>query len=194
MLVNGSEVGQVHDRAHTVGQAGLAVSGWDRAQFDDVAVTPTGPAPRFVPQADLSATATTAHTANYRGYTFDASRAVDDRPETYWHSEFQPHAPLPQSVTLDLGSQRPVDGLSYQPRLDGSNGMITAYDVSVSDDGSTYTPVASGDWAATTATKFASWPAHSARYVRLTAAAGVGGFPSAAEIRVAQPPVPLPPS
>ncbi|MBO0826140.1 MAG: discoidin domain-containing protein [Streptosporangiales bacterium] len=194
VLVDGAQVGEVRDRAHTAGQAGLAVSGWDRAQFDDVAVTPSGPTPQFVPQADVSATATTAHTANYRGYTFDASRAVDDRPETYWHSEFQPHAPLPQSITLDLGGQRSVNGLSYQPRLDGSNGMMTAYDVSVSDDGSTYTPVASGNWAATTSTKFASWPERSARYVRLTATAGVGGFASAAEIRVAQPPTSLPPS
>lgn len=186
VLVDGHRAGHVRDHAHTVGQAGLAVSGWDRAQFDDVAVTPTGPAPHFVPQSQITATATTAHTANYRGYTFGAARAVDDRPETYWHSEFQPHAPLPQSITLDLGRRRTVGGLAYRPRPEGSNGMITAYDVYTSDDGTTFTKVTSGTWPATTATKLATWPALSTRYVRLQATEGVGGFASAAEIRVTE--------
>src|SRR5262249_24985360 len=131
--------------------------------------------------APASATATTAHDG------YPASAAIDGRQATIWHDEFSPQAPLPQSVTIDLGQVRTVDGLTYQPRLDaGTTGTITAYQVLVSTAGSAFPPVGDGHWADDRALKALAFTPAQARYVRLTATAGDGGYASAAEIQVRQ--------
>ncbi|HEY6737450.1 MAG TPA: discoidin domain-containing protein, partial [Actinopolymorphaceae bacterium] len=72
------------------------------------------------------------------------------------------------------------------PRQDGTrNGIVTEYEISVSVDGETFTPVASGTWAADEALEYAEWDATRARYVRLRALAGFNGHVSAAELNVA---------
>jgi alpha-galactosidase len=141
------------------------------------APTPGTPWPVFTPPS--SATATSAHDG------YPASAAIDGRQATIWHDEFSPQAPLPQSVTIDLGETRTVDGLTYQPRLDaGTTGTITGYRVEVSPDGTTFTQVTDGRWADDKELKSASFPSAEARYVRLTTTAGDGGYASAAEIRI----------
>lgn len=88
-------------------------------------------------------------------------------------------------ITLDLGAPFNLNGLRYLPRQSGgSNGIITGYTISASTDGTTFTPVTSGSWAADAAEKSATFTARSARYLRLTATAGVGGFANAAELTV----------
>ena len=144
------------------------------------ATVPDGPWPHYVPQSQLAATATSAH----NGYP--ASAAVDGRLTTIWHDEFSPQAPLPQALTLDLGGAQPIAGITYQPRLDGtSTGTITGYRVEVSTDGAIFSPVVAGTWSDDSSLKSASFPAVTARYVRLVAIAGDGGYASAAEVRVA---------
>jgi alpha-galactosidase len=135
------------------------------------------PWPSFA--APTSATATSAHDG------YPASAAVDGRPSTIWHDEFAPQAPLPQSVTVDLGRTRTVDGVTYQPRLDASTtGTITEYRIEVSTDGSTFTKVTEGQWPDDKELKSVAFTATQARYVRVTAVAGDGGYASAAEIQV----------
>jgi alpha-galactosidase len=155
----------------------------DRADWAGLKLTcgtaPAAPWPAFA--APSSATATTSHDG------YPASAAVDGRQATIWHDEFSPQAPLPQSVTVDLGQVRAVDGLTYQPRLDaGTTGTITGYQVEVSSDGSAFTKVADGQWNDDKELKWAAFTSAQARYVRLTTTSGNGGYASAAEIRVRQ--------
>lgn len=156
----------------------------DRADWAGLQLTcgppVTGSWPQFVPHASLTASATSAHDG------YPALAAVDGVLSTIWHDEFAPQAPLPQSITIDLGAARPVDGITYQPRLDASTtGTITAYQVEVSADGTTFTPAASGSWPDDRSLKSVSFAARPARYVRLVASAGDGGYASAAEVSIA---------
>jgi alpha-galactosidase len=142
---------------------------------------PSGAWPDYVPQSDIAATATSAHDG------YPASAAADGNLTTIWHDEFSPQAPLPQAITLDLGTARNVYGLTYQPRLDGtSTGTITGYRIETSSDGVNYSVAATGTWTDDRSLKSVTFTAGSARFVRLVATAGDGGYASAAEIRVAQ--------
>jgi alpha-galactosidase len=141
---------------------------------------PAGSWPAYVAQSTVTATATSAHDG------YPASAAVDGKLSTIWHDEFSPQAPLPQAITLDLGATHSVYGLTYQPRLDGSStGTITTYRVEASTDGTSYSPVAGGTWADDSSLKSVSFQGRSARFIRLIADAGDGGYASAAEIRAA---------
>ena len=156
----------------------------DRADWAGLQLTcgppATGAWPQFVPHANLTATATSAHDG------YPATAAVDGVLSTIWHDEFAPQAPLPQAITVDLGATRTVGGITYQPRLDVSTtGTITAYQVEVSADGVTFTPAASGSWPDDRSLKSVPFASRPARYVRLVANAGDGGYASAAEVGIA---------
>jgi hypothetical protein len=193
-LLDGTVLATVEDGDHTTGHVGLRVGGWHRAQFDNLRVVPTAPWPAFVRHSGMTATATSEHLANDGGHTYPAEHVVDDRLWSVWRSEFDPVAPLPQAVTLDLGRPTTVHGVAYTPPVTAMAGAITTYRVSVSTDGERYREVANGHWASTRATKTAplATPVR-ARYVRLEALA-VDGCPqaaTAAEIDVARTPLPL---
>ena len=192
-LLDGQPLTSISDDSHTSGQVGVRAGGWQSAQFDNVTVTPTAPAPRVVPHQQMRVEATSEHTANYQGHSYPARHAIDDRVDSTWRSQFEPAAPMPQAITLDLGRRQTVRGLLYRPAVSGvQGGAITAYDISVSTDGQHWSDVASGYWEATVATKSVSIPAVKARYVRLTATDSAGCPKSgvAAEIDVATTPVP----
>jgi alpha-galactosidase len=151
---------------------------WAGLRLTCGASTPVG-WPAFVPGAGLTATATSAHDG------YPASAAIDGVRSSIWHDEFSPQAPLPQAITINLGQSCAVDGLTYQPRLDASTtGTITGYRIEVSADGQSFTPVASGDWPDDRTVKSVPFATAEARYVRLTATAGDGGYASAAEIQI----------
>jgi F5/8 type C domain-containing protein len=117
---------------------------------------------------------------------FPPENAIDGDINTFWHSEYSPPTPLPQSLTLNLGEAMQVSELDYQPRFDGNlNGAITAYNIYVSTDGQSFTKVASGTWAPDARLKTATFAPVTARYVRLEATAGNNGsYASAAEVTV----------
>jgi alpha-L-fucosidase len=107
--------------------------------------------------------------------------------QTLWTSD----APLPQSVTLDLGRVfSRLDTLTCLPRQNTATdfsfdtfiteGNITAYRVSVSVNGTTFKEVAHGSWAGDHALKRVRFRPATARYVRLEALAAVGGGPAIA--------------
>lgn len=132
-----------------------------------------------IPRDQLTATATSQHTG------YEAARALDGDPATMWHSEWEPPAPLPQAITIDLGDNVDVEGLTYLPRQDGNrNGIITEYAVYVSNDGRAYTELTTGTWAGDATLKSALFSAPGARYVRLDAIQGGGGYAAAAEINL----------
>lgn len=115
---------------------------------------------------------------------FGPERAVDGDIATFWHSEYSPPTPLPQSLTLNLGEVRQVSKVGYQPRFDGNlNGTILDYKVYVSTDGQAFTQVAAGTWAGDARLKTAAFTAVDARYVRLEGTRASGGsYLSAAEV------------
>jgi hypothetical protein len=94
-----------------------------------------------VPQAQITATATTEHVG------YEASKAIDGDVRTMWHSEWEPKAPLPQSITFDLGKTRDVSSLTYQGRVTSrQNGNVTNYRVYASNDGERFARVTEGEW------------------------------------------------
>jgi uncharacterized repeat protein (TIGR01451 family) len=134
----------------------------------------------IVPQSQMTATA-----SSYQpGYP--PGNAIDGNPGTLWHTEWAPDRVYPpQSITLALGGTYNVSGLLYLPRQDGnSNGVITSYQVLASQDGTTFTRVASGSWTQDGKLKQVTFPSVRARYIELIGVQGGNGYVSAAEINV----------
>ncbi|MFJ6659792.1 alpha-L-fucosidase [Streptomyces sp. NPDC091377] len=116
---------------------------------------------------------------------------IDARNSINLEYRWATHAPLPQSVTIDLGGVwSNISALEYLPRqlyLDGTtapNGAITAATISTSTDGLNFTPVATVSWAANKKMKFVEWPARSAGYVRVTVTAAAGGYADVSGLHV----------
>ena len=74
-------------------------------------------------------------TADSQTDKHEAAKAVDANPATYWKS-----ASLDKSaVTVDLGSRKKINGFIYTPQKADSEGMISGWQVLVSDNGSKWT-------------------------------------------------------
>src|SRR5262249_44589008 len=143
------DVTGVHVLALAVGDGGDNTYN-DRADWAALHVS-CGSAPASVPDGSWPAYASRSSESAMTSSANDgypASNAIDGDLTTIWHSEFSPvHAPLPISLTVDLGQAQHVDGLTYQTRLDGtSTGTVTGYQVQVSADGTSYSTVATGSW------------------------------------------------
>ena len=82
-----------------------------------------------------------------------------------------------------------MDGLRYKPRVAGNtNGIITEFDVQVSDDGVNFRSVASGNWAGDRNWKVVQFDGVQPKFVRLVALDAITDnayvFACAAEIRI----------
>jgi hypothetical protein len=173
-LLNGAALKTIRDDSHAMGQVGLRVSPWQHAQFDNVKIVPTAEWPELIAHSELNVSATSEHAENDHGMIHIARNAIDDRVETTWRSEYSPAAPLPQSITLDLGRERSVKGVICRPAIaggDNAGGRITEYNAYVSANGTEFEKVASGKWPANLAAKLAEWSERTARFVRLEATA-----------------------
>ena len=148
-------------------------------EVDAFAVENPAMDPAVIPPSQMSAFASSEQPGNG-----EAALVLDDDVTSNWHNLFTTPTSLPQSLTLGLGGLYPVNKLRYLPRRDGGNGVITAWQLATSLDGITFTEVLTGSWAADVSEKTAVFPTVEARYVRLTATAGINGFASAAEIRI----------
>ena len=144
-----------------------------------VAADPAAPAPH------LSATASSFEP----GKQNDPQYAVDGDAQTFWHSVWKPNQ-LPVTLTIDQGEVTTIAAMIYQPRPNGGNGTVTAYNLYASTDGTTWTKIVDkGAWAGTPKRKAVNFTPVSARYVKLEVLTGVGGFASAAEISFSPTPV-----
>ncbi|HEY1790265.1 MAG TPA: discoidin domain-containing protein [Verrucomicrobiae bacterium] len=194
---DGKMLATIRDDSHTTGQIGLRVSAWQHGEFDNVRIVKTAAWPVFVPHSAMTVAASSEHDANDRGQIFSAQNAIDGRPETSWRPESNSSVPSPQSLTLDLGRERTVQGLACKPAItgknDGGENFITRYTIYLSRDGKNYQEAATGEWKPTIATKTTSWPAQKARYVRLEATQTSRGVPMIAEINISTTPFPLAP-
>ncbi len=114
--------------------------------------------------------------------------ALDNRPDTMWHTPWNPDVAGPHYIDLDLGVETIVAGLEYLPRQgDILNGTIADWEIYVSNSPSVWgNPVQTGTWAYNHDLKEVELPIRRGRYVRLRAMREGGGnkWASAAEIRV----------
>jgi O-glycosyl hydrolase len=181
IMIDGQQVASVEDDYHASGQIGLLASNWVRARFDNVIVKRTAEWPKLLPQEKMSVQATSDHPIFERGYDYVAKNAIDGRPETAWHSEWQPRKKLPQSLTLDLGGQYSVKGLVYQPRVNTTvKGVITGYNVQVSENGNNFRKVTEGTWSLSSTTKMIKWTDNKPiRYVKFEATESGGNLSAA---------------
>ena len=65
-----------------------------------------------------------------------AGMAIDDNPQTIWHSKWSGSTdPIPHSITIDFSDQLNLKGFSYLPRFNSPGGVIDQYKVELSRDG-----------------------------------------------------------
>ena len=151
--------------------------------------------PRDIDPATMEAKAGSAETSAELN---PASNVLDRDTGTIWHTSWSsPPSANEKWIAVDLGQIKTIDGLRYLPRQDGSpNGIITGYTIYVSSDAAAWSDptsdswtavVENGTWAENAAWKEAPFEPCDARYVKLLVTAGVGGFASAAEIRITAP-------
>jgi hypothetical protein len=118
-----------------------------------------------------------------------AAHAIDGDPDTIWHTSWEPaRDPLPHHLTIDLGREVTLKGITYLPGQDMSNGRIAQGEIYCSDDPASWAePVARVKWPNTRAlqTVYFKQPVK-ARYLKVVALAEVNGNPytSIAELDV----------
>ncbi|PFM48051.1 hypothetical protein COJ52_28950 [Bacillus cereus] len=114
-----------------------------------------------------------------------ASNAIDDNPNTIWHSQWNAPYQYPYNLTLDLGKTQTITQVACLPRQDWSeNGRILGYNIYTSMDGSNYQKVSSGIWKSTGGKEFATFEPVSAKYVKIEVTNGFNGYASAAEVDI----------
>ncbi|MBR5294298.1 MAG: discoidin domain-containing protein, partial [Oscillospiraceae bacterium] len=118
-----------------------------------------------------------------------AELAVDNNHSTIWHTDWYGESRDDHWFQFEIDGEYNVDGLRILPRQAGNtNGIITEYDIQVSEDGETWKSVATGNWEADREWKLVSFGAEHVKYVRMYALDGVTDnayvFASAAEIRI----------
>jgi hypothetical protein len=143
----------------------------------------------IIPNSLIRATATSEQSeAN------PAKDAIDGDPKTLWHTKWDLSDVLPQSITLNFGAEFDINKVTILPRQEGGNGLIKRYSLSVSTNGTDFTEVKNGTWDTTNAsTKYSikeiAFDKTKAKYIKLTALEGVGGWASAAEIMIYRNPI-----
>ncbi|WP_327699769.1 alpha-L-fucosidase [Streptomyces sp. NBC_00459] len=152
--------------------------------------TSRAPLPTQMPRAEhpvtpVSAYATGFHTGEGPMNAIDG--LSDKGFETCW-STWGLSPSLPHTITIDLGGVwSDVSTLEYLPkqwnRNDSTDGDITSYTISTSTDGTTFTQVATGSWAADHVTKVAEWSARNVGFVRVQATAATGGYVNVGAVR-----------
>ncbi|MBG0965019.1 M60 family metallopeptidase [Bacillus sp. SRB1LM] len=122
--------------------------------------------------------------ANSEESTGSASKAIDGKTDTFWHSSWTPNQ-YPYNLTLELGDTRTISQLAYLPRQDGSeNGRILTYNIYTSVDGDKYDKISSGTWENNSNKKNVTFNPVTAKYVKVEVTNGQNGFASAAEVDI----------
>jgi len=142
----------------------------------------------IIPIPVLTATAGDWQTG-YEATEGPAELVLDDNFSTIWHTDWYGTSRENHWIQFELSESYIVDGLRIKPRQSGgSNGIITQYEIQVSNDGETFTTVAEGTWESDRNWKEVKFNGQVVKYVRLVALDGVTDqsyvFASAAEIRL----------
>ncbi|MCU7727938.1 discoidin domain-containing protein [Actinoplanes sp. KI2] len=125
-----------------------------------VAVTQAAPLP------------TKGWTATADSYPTTAGRVIDGNAGTIWRT-----APtkLPHMIIIDTHNRIALSGLTYLPATDSASGRIGRYEITISDNGTTWsTPIATGTWADDKTLKTVTFGTRITRLVRLRALTEAG--------------------
>ncbi len=108
---------------------------------------------------------------------YQAIRAFDGDPETFWHTRFTSNATaLPHEIQIKLGGLYELTGFRYLPRQDSLLvGNIGTFEFHTSMDGLTWSLAASGGFANDHDLKEIQFPARNARFVRLVSLTEANG-------------------
>ncbi|OPH50413.1 hypothetical protein BC351_07055 [Paenibacillus ferrarius] len=120
----------------------------------------------IIPQNQMTAT------SDNSAATEGPERTLDGNAGTNWHTAWDgSYTALPHSITYNLGkAYNGVYKLKYLPRQDADwNGVVTKFEISVSDNGTDFNKAAEGTWNADKTEKTATFNAQGANYVRFTA-------------------------
>ena len=141
---------------------------------------------RDLTMLDKTKMSITASTQETQAESGQASNMIDGNVGTIWHSAYMGgNAPLPFTITLDLGATYPLDKVEFVPRQNGTNGIVKKYDLYIATEADAYTKVVrDGIWEANAETKTVMMNDQKARYVKLVIKDANGGFGSMAEINV----------
>ena len=135
----------------------------------------------------LAALGATVSASNHQP-SYGSELALDQDPSSLWHTSWEPMAPYPHSLILDLKQQVNIRALTYLPRQDMDNGRIASYEIYVSVDGQAWgTPIAQGQWPNSPKQQRVAFSrTHRARLLKLQALSEVKGrsFASVAEIDI----------
>ena len=117
------------------------------------------------------------------------AHAIDGDPDRIWHTSWSPQpSPMPHSIVIDLQKSIRLEGITYLPRQDMSNGRIAKYSIYLGDDPDGWgSPLATGTWPDSRALQTVRFDKPAVgRYLKLEALSEVRGnaFTSVAEIDV----------
>ena len=127
----------------------------------------------------------------------EPQNVLDGNDNTFWHTEWNPtNSQMPHQITVDMQSSRYVNGMTYEPRQDGSqNGNWGQHKMYLSNDGVNFgAPVAIGTFKNDQYTKNVVFAATYARYFRVVILTEGNGNPwaSCAELNILSAPGPPP--
>ena len=116
-------------------------------------------------------------------------RVLDNDSTTLWHTDWYGTSTENHWIQLEIEEGYCVDGLRYEPRQEGKNGIIAEYEIQVSNDGTDWETVAAGNWNVDSLWKMVSFEPMEVKFVRLVSKNAHTGnpgyvFASAAEIRL----------
>ncbi|WP_218062911.1 endo-alpha-N-acetylgalactosaminidase family protein [Arthrobacter sp. SDTb3-6] len=141
----------------------------------------------MVPPSSMTASADSENMTTGPG-AGPVANVLDGDASTIWHTEWDPTiTDYPHWVQLDLHGEYTVSGFGYQDRQSGGqNGKVKGYTIFTSEDGTTWTQVATGDLVDAAGMQNITFPAVKARFVKFQANSALNGlqFASAAEMRV----------
>lgn len=119
-----------------------------------------------------------------------ASNMIDGNTSTIWHSRYSGTiARPPYTIDLDLGDSYQIDTFAMLPRQSGVNGIITKYDLLISEtgeDGSYEDVVKDGAWAMDSTLKSVELNGVRARHVKLIVKEANLNFGSISELYIYQ--------
>ncbi|EJV55919.1 discoidin domain-containing protein [Bacillus cereus] len=142
-----------------------------------VGVTPAKPS--VLPKNTMKASANSVESQD------SATKAIDGKADTFWHTSWTPTGQYPYNLTLELDTNKTISQVDYLPRQDGSeNGRILNYNIYTSVDGVNYEKVTSGTWENTADKKSVKFNPVTAKFVKLEVTNGKNGYASAAEVDI----------
>ena len=112
-------------------------------------------------------------------------KAFDNNPNTFWHTKWTGDS-APYTLSMTLKEAEKVNGLSYLPRPNGGNGIVTRYEIFAQKDGQ-MVKVSEGKWENNTQEKTVNFAPIHTNKIDLKVLEGVGGFASAAEVHLLKP-------